>query len=219
MKPSREARFDGSFEGFRDEARALLTKGVAPEGIVWVAEDDPQDTIPGLLAAVSHPPPPPAGAHGTPHVPRALLALAERASCHRDPQRFALLYRVLWRVLHEEHDLLARHDDEDVAQLHALERAVMREVAHLDRHLAFHTESRTHGEHWVAYARPHHHVARLLAPRLLERFRGQTWSVLMPHESLHGDRQGVHFGPGVPEDLFDAAPSVAEGAAEPEDGA
>jgi len=57
---SREARFDGTFEGFRDEARALLTKGIPPESVVWVPEDDPQDTIPGLLAPVSHPPPPPA---------------------------------------------------------------------------------------------------------------------------------------------------------------
>jgi len=212
MKPTREARFDGTFDGFREEARALLTKGVPPEAVVWVAEDDAQDTLPGLLAPVSHPPPPPAGAHGTPHVPRELMTLAEHAACHRDPHRFALLYRVIWRVVHEDHALLALVDDEDVAQLHTLERAVMRELAHLDRHLAFHVESRARGDHLVAYARPHHHVLRLLAPRLAERFLGQPWSVLTPSESAHGDGHGVHFGPGVPEDVIESAPHVADGA-------
>jgi len=205
LRPSREARFDGSFEGFREEARALLTKGVPPESIVWVPEDDPQDTIPGLLAPVSHPPPPPAGAPGTPHIPRALLGLAERAACHRNPERFALLYRVLWRVTREDPALLGRSDDEDIAELHALERAVMREVAHLEHHLSFRIESRRHGEHFVAHARPHHRVLHLLAPRFAERFRGQTWSVLTPSESMHGDGKGVHFGPGVPDDLLELA--------------
>jgi len=122
---------------------------------------------------------------------------------------------VIWRVVHEDHALLAREDDDDVAQLHTLERAVMREVAHLERHLAFHVEPRLHGEHLVAHARPHHHVLHLLAPRLAERFRGQTWSVLTPTESMHGNGQGVHYGPGVPDDLLDAALDALDGAADP----
>ncbi|MDO5654265.1 MAG: uracil-DNA glycosylase, partial [Brachymonas sp.] len=49
-------------------------------------------------------------------VPRAFVELGEVACRHSSPQRFALLYRLLWRLVHEP---ALRHDplDGDVMQV------------------------------------------------------------------------------------------------------
>jgi hypothetical protein len=43
---------------------------------------------------------------GAPNVPRDFLELAATCLCHRDPQRLALLYRLLWRIAHGERSVL-----------------------------------------------------------------------------------------------------------------
>jgi uracil-DNA glycosylase len=59
-------------------------------------------------------------------VPRRFLVVAERAAQHPDPERWALLYRVLWRLLHEDRRLLERATDPDVRQLLRMEQRAAR---------------------------------------------------------------------------------------------
>ncbi len=61
-------------------------------------------------------------------VPKEFLPLARKASFHRDERRWALLYRVLWRLTHGEPKLLEIASDPDVISLAALEHGVRREV-------------------------------------------------------------------------------------------
>jgi len=60
------------------------------------------------------------------HVPQEFLSMAEYAVCHRAPERFALLYRVLWRVMRGERTLFNRDTDDDMHRLHELRKAVVR---------------------------------------------------------------------------------------------
>ncbi len=53
---------------------------------------------------------------GAPNVPRDFLELAATCLCHRDPQRLALLYRLLWRITHDERSVLSNPADADVAR-------------------------------------------------------------------------------------------------------
>ena len=55
---------------------------------------------PGLFAGADVPDTVTAGP--APTVPRAFVDLSETAIRHRDPERFALLYRALWRLTHGE---------------------------------------------------------------------------------------------------------------------
>ena len=82
--------------GWRAAARSLALGGTAPEDVVWSvrAADD-------LFAEVEDEPPV-APATGTFTVPRALVELAETAIQAHDPERFALLYRLIWRAQHGE---------------------------------------------------------------------------------------------------------------------
>jgi len=80
------------YDRWRDKARAFLSAGIRPEHADW------QD---GLLAER-----PPERESAMPRVPVALVDLLQRAACHRDPARNALMYRLLWRVVHGGRRLL-----------------------------------------------------------------------------------------------------------------
>ena len=41
-------------------------------------------------------------------LPRAAASLVRLVICHRDPERYALLYELIWRLAHGERDLLQR---------------------------------------------------------------------------------------------------------------
>ena len=108
------------FPGWRRAARALALEGVAPEDAVWsVAEAT------DLFAAPPSDAPPPAGTFS---VSRALVDLAETAIQARDAERFALLYRLVWRAHHGEKQLLEDAADPQVQRVQRLAQAVRRDT-------------------------------------------------------------------------------------------
>ncbi len=108
------------FPGWRRAARALALEGVAPEDAVWsVAE------AADLFAAPPSDAPPPAGTFS---VSRALVELAECAIQARDAERFALLYRLVWRAHHGEKHLLEDAADLQVQRVQRLAQAVRRDT-------------------------------------------------------------------------------------------
>ena len=87
---------EDAFEEFRDAARALIGAGVAPADVSWIV--GPGDLLGGA---------PPPGGTSTFSVPAGYVRLAEAVVCHNDPERFALLYDLLWRITHGERELLS----------------------------------------------------------------------------------------------------------------
>src|SRR5690606_31254491 len=83
-----------TFDAWRDQARALLGQGAAPETVSWEAPDRPS------LFGLSPPPAPVEGP--APRVPAALVAALRQAAPYRVAGRWNLLYRVLWRGVHGE---------------------------------------------------------------------------------------------------------------------
>src|SRR5262249_26570392 len=65
--------------------------------------------------------------------PRQSLALARRAAACSASARWSALYTVLWRLVHERHDLLALSDDRDVRRLFALAARARRETERSDQ--------------------------------------------------------------------------------------
>ena len=80
------------FDGWRKAARTLALNGVDPRDVTWTVQGDE----PELFEAESHTPL--EEAHGTFNVPAKFVELAQSAILHRNPERFALLYRLLWRL-------------------------------------------------------------------------------------------------------------------------
>jgi len=99
-----------TFESWQAAARALLRDGVPPADVRWrEAPSVEQPLLP------SEPP-----SSGGAKVPRQFLDLARQAAAASDPARWQILYDTLWRLVHEDRELLKHEHDPGVRRLHAL---------------------------------------------------------------------------------------------------
>jgi uracil-DNA glycosylase family protein len=112
-------RDETSLEEFREHARALIAAKARPRDVTWTTSAD------DLFGEA----PPPDVKIPKFTVPGAYVELARDVLLHRDPQRFALLYEMLWRLLNDDHMLLAIFSDPLVYRLRQMQKAVER-----DRH-------------------------------------------------------------------------------------
>lgn len=111
------------FDAWRAAARDALLAGYRPE------ELDLQDaSLPAPLSlALALEEAPTGTSYPRPRTSKAFLDSAKIAAVHRDPQRWNLLYRILYR-LQTEPDLLKVETDDDVTQLIRLEAQVHRDL-------------------------------------------------------------------------------------------
>ena len=181
------------FDGWRDAARSLLKCGVPPERIVWVepgGNDDLYGQDEGGL------PPSPTDAQPV-RANRRFLSLARNAALHSDPQRFALLYRLLWR-LQEQPRLTEDKTDPDVRRLEDLAKNVRRDSHKMHAFVRFRlveSDEDEAGEHYVAWFEPEHHIVRANAGFFMRRFANMKWSILTPRGCLHWDGEAMSEGP------------------------
>ncbi|MBC2668547.1 UdgX family uracil-DNA binding protein [Novosphingobium piscinae] len=188
---------------WRAAARGLLAAGVPPAEVLW---REPGAGVADLFAQppVAQPPvaqPPvtmPTGTTGGSaqiRVSRAFLELAGRAALHRDPQRFDLLYRLLWR-LQRQPRLIDDAADPDVRRLHDLARAVRRDIHKMRAFVRFRELIEPDGTaRYVAWFEPQHHILRANARFFVDRFTAMRWSILTPAGSLDWDGHTLREGP------------------------
>jgi DNA polymerase len=175
-------------DGFRNAARGLLGARILPEQVLWRTEEEAElfaDSPPSATAAVT--------------VPGAFLLLAEDVVCHRDPERFALLYQALWRLVQGERKLLEIASDPLVHRLERMAKAVRRDLHKMHAFLRF-RRVRSEGDVFVAWFEPDHHILRRAAPFFVDRFASMRWSILTPAGCVHWDGREVAFGAAVPRD-------------------
>ncbi len=175
------------FNSWRTTARKLLAASVQPDDVSWDSEN-------GLLFSE----PPPRAAQSAVEVPQGFLKAAEAVALHRDPARWTLLYRVLYRITHGEHDLLKIGTDDDVRQLDLFEKAVHRDIHKMKAFVRFRRVTGSEPEQFVAWHRPDHYIVEAVAPWFAERFASMRWSILTPDRSAHWDGQTVTYSPGTP---------------------
>jgi probable DNA metabolism protein len=182
--------------GFREEARVLLSQQVPPEAVEWQtahAQNSDQFTDP---AAMDNRP------RGLPKaataiVPASFLRLCEVVVLHHEPDRFALLYRLLWRLVHEPG---LRNDpiDPDMLHAHQMGQAVRRDLHKMKAFLRFRAVSDGGAEPLqVAWFEPAHHIVEAVAPWFVKREPGQRWAIFTPERSVEYDGHQLHFAPGV----------------------
>ena len=190
-------------EGFRRAARELLWSGVAPEQISW--HSDAESTA-DLFASSSADPAAPADAAQstqTVRVPPEFAALCASVILHSDPNRFGLLYRLLWR-LRAERGL--RHDPLDADWLLAqrMAQAVRRDMHKMKAFVRFRevVEPGFEGQALptilhIAWFEPEHHTLQATAPFFVRRFTQMRWAILTPECSVAWNGQTLTSGPGA----------------------
>ena len=186
--------FAPTFDAWQLAARRALSDGVEPGVIHWQELDDAQPAL-GMFEEQDERP----AAAATPHrVPRAFLDLARRVACHRDPQRWALLYRALFRLTHGEGHLLEIAVDPDIHLLQEMDKAIRRDVHKMRAFVRFRAVTAEDGGTWyVAWFEPAHHVVELNAPFFTDRFASMRWSILTPDRCVHWDGSALHFTAGL----------------------
>ncbi|MBS0562105.1 MAG: UdgX family uracil-DNA binding protein [Proteobacteria bacterium] len=177
--------------GWRAAARALVLAGVAPDAVRWRA-GGAGDALPA--------------AEGGFGLPRALVDLATLAFQARDPDRFPLLYRLVWRA-HAGERVLDLALDPDVDAARALALAVRAEAHRMRTHVRFLRAGGDAGGggRLIGWYAPAHFVLEASAQLIARRFPDPSWSILTPDGSAHCDGGDLRFGPGVAPPADDAA--------------
>jgi DNA polymerase len=186
------------FDEWRKAARGLLQAGVAPDDVEW--RDPASDA--GLFGEEGVPS---GGERPVGSVPPAFIELARTAIANSDPERFALLYRLLWR-LQADRTIMEVSSDPDVARLVRLASAVRRDSHKMKAFVRFKSIIDDSGlERFAAWFEPEHYCLEMTAPFFVRRFDGMIWAIVTPYASAFWDGESLAFGPGgqksdVPED-------------------
>lgn len=178
------------FAGWRSAARALLAANIPPEDVNWTTQ--------GSSGSLFDEPvlPQPVADSAAVRVPQEFLDLAATVTLHRDTARFALLYRLLWR-LRLEPRLLAVTMDPDVVRARAWAKSVRRDIHKMRAFVRFRAATDSEPRAFVAWFEPEHYIVEANAPFFVRRFTNFPWAILTPERSAYWDLRELSFGPGA----------------------
>ncbi len=176
---------DTDWDGWRAATRAHVLAGTPPEALAW------------SIGAQAEPLPEASGSFG---VPRALVALAAQAIQARDPGRFDLLYRLVWRAQAGE-PVLEQPDDAELTRAHRLALAVRAEAHRMRTHLRYLALADPAPDPgptlYLGWYAPAHFVLEANAQLLARRFAAMRLAILTPEASAYWDGAALRFGPGL----------------------
>jgi probable DNA metabolism protein len=179
------------FDGWRAAARALRAEAAAPAEVLWTVDGGQASLFPAETLQA------PAGGEGGFKVSRAFVDLAGRVALHRSPERFDLLYRLLWR-LEATPRLLEIASDPDVALALDMQSQVNRAAHKMKAFVRFREVAAQNGaEAFVAWFEPAHRVTEATAPFFTRRFANMAFSILTPDVCAHWDTQALSFTLGA----------------------
>lgn len=183
--------FYPSFSQWQRLARSALQAEKAPDSLWWQADE--QALIQAEATSAKH-------AEGTKRirVSKHFLDEARAAACHSNPDRWALLYQLLWRLTHGERHLLHMSNDAEVTRLRQYAKTVRRDVHKMKAFLRFRELQQGSDSRYVAWFEPEHHIVEYAAGFFLRRFTNMRWSILTPERCAHWEGSGkVWFTAGV----------------------
>lgn len=208
-----EARFTPDFEGWRTQAREFLAAGRPPDSIIWVSEAEAQIELTGLhgisapsRSAESFPgddllssragPARPRGRNTNGRAPRVsadFVARARYVAVYRHPRRWALLYRMLWRLTHGEPELLQITIDPDTQLFDSMSRSVRRDLHKMHAFVRF---QEVEPGRFSAWYEPDHEILRFGADFFAKRFPVMDWEIRTPDECVRWRDGKLTFSPG-----------------------
>lgn len=176
------------FAFWRERARGLIQCDVPPDRVSWVEPGGTGDLFSqeGPSRGAKRLPVPEVDARPV-RVSKRFMNLARNAALHSDPERFGLLYRMLWR-LQSNPRFLEDKADPDVRRLEEFDKSVRRDSHKMHAFVRFRqVEDEEGAEHYVAWFEPDHHIVRANAGFFMRRFANMNWSILTPRGCIHWD--------------------------------
>lgn len=192
---------DNSFDEWRRMARVLLHANVPPDEVIW--SETGQNV---LFEGVAH-----AETSGVQsRVPSNFIDLARSVSCFDDTSRWALLYRILYRLVNESRHLIEIESDPDIRQLNLMAKAVRRDIHKFHAFVRFRRIAFDEKEIFVAWHEPHHFTVELATPFFARRFGSMNFSILTPKGCAHWDKKDLVFSDPVDRSMAPTADEVED---------
>lgn len=180
------ANISGTFADWRSTARALAARSVDPDNVVWTSH---------MQGGLFQLPLPQTGSNPTLNVPAKFIRLAQAVSCFDEPAKWDLLYRILFRLTHQDPNLLEIESDIDISQAKRMEKAVNRDVHKFHAFVRFRQIECEDEEIFGAWHEPHHFTVERSLPFFVRRFGGMKFSILTPKGCAHWDKEELSFSP------------------------
>jgi DNA polymerase len=196
---------DGGYASWRTQALRALQAQWPPEALTWADADGVAGSTTAPLALdclIAAPdacdgPAQASRANRGEAVPQVriskeLAALLQDAAQYRSPQRWALLYRVLWRWCHGDR-AVASAADEDGARLHAMAKSVRRAGHDMIAYVRFQRRSAPGIPEYIAWYEPEHDVLGYAAEHFARRMGTSSWWIGTPHGGALWDGHALRF--------------------------
>ena len=217
------------FDEWRVVARQLLAESTSPSDVSW--QERQQDSLFNDERTLDSSPEQKESEVGEKkkqlasnhfRVPKQFMEQAIYVSCHCSPDRWALLYRILYRLNHGEKDLLSIASDPDTKQFHHWYKEIKRDRHKMKAFVRFkkvenaiqasrsrelanagaaveNPESCLEDTHltYVAWHQPSHMILPITMPFFVRRFRSMRFVILTPEMSAMWDGSEVIWGEGV----------------------
>ena len=218
--------FACTFAQWRVEAKDLLQRNIHPYRVEWYSVSDEPDLFSDTSPATTNKTrateeeyrlnahvPAEATSSGTAPImiSAAFIRQCKLALCHRSTDKFALLYRLLWRISHDEPHVLDMAMDADVKKLALMCKAVRRDLHKMTAFVRFDCVStercsdldsarpKTSAQNseptqeplYYAWFEPEHNILVQAGEFFMKRFSNVQWTIATPVGSIYWDK--VHL--------------------------
>ncbi|MFM0482495.1 UdgX family uracil-DNA binding protein [Paraburkholderia strydomiana] len=189
---------ENHFAAWRAATLVALSQGLAPESIEWRIKEgagghgslsgqtalDYGDAS-GNAALGSDAP--------AVHVSKELSALLHDAALYREPDRWAFLYKVLWRWQCGDR-AVASPADVDGARLYRMAKAVRRAKHDMIAYVRFRKQKPdAQTPEYVAWYEPEHDVLAWAAEHFAQRMGRSSWLIATPHGAAFWNGEQLHI--------------------------
>jgi DNA polymerase len=183
------------FAAWRAASLGALAAGLAPEAIEWriarPSEVKHEQTL--FEYGESSVATPVGSAPAALRVSKELAALVQDAALYREPQRWAFLYKVLWRWQQGDR-AVASPADADGARLYRMAKGVRRAKHDMIAYVRFRRQSEARiPPEYIAWYEPEHDVLAWAAEHFAQRMGRSSWLITTPRAAAFWDGGQLHL--------------------------
>lgn len=191
----------GTFDAWRDAARALASNEISADHVAWQMEGDAASLFGGGNAL-------PTAREMT--VPKEFVSLAKLICASRAAGAFDLLYRVLLRCRREP-KLLSNRADEQVQQLEVWAKNIRRDMHKMKAFVRFRdvTPQGANRRQFLSWFEPDHRIEELIGSFFTRRFGDMDWVIVTPEVTMRFEGGALALE-AVPSERLDLSDETEE---------
>ena len=130
-------------------------------------------------------------------IPKEFVKSAVIVAEFRDDSTWDLLYRLAYRLIFEDRNLLNDPLDADVREFERREQLVSRDMHKMKAFVRFREVKVGEETHYISWYRPDHRIIRLTANFFRDRFNGMKWTIMTEDGCASWDGKELAYSEGI----------------------